>query len=101
MVGAGGTVARTGTVLISRPTIDSAPANSADRPETATPKATSWWPVSHISTCAQAACSTVLTVVWQLRASSLTAPVTSAGSRNDSVPRRPGLDRPLGATRVG
>ena len=55
--------ARTGTVLINRPTIDSAPTKSAGRPETAVPKATSWWPVSHISSCAQAACSTVLTVV--------------------------------------
>ncbi len=90
MVVAGVMVARTGTVLISRPTIDSAPVTSADRPETATPKATSWWPVSHISSCAQAPCSTVLTVVWQLRASSLMARVVSAGIRNDSVPRRPG-----------
>ena len=56
-------VARTGTVLINRPTIDSAPATSAGRPETAAPKATSCWPVSDISSCAQAACSTVLTVV--------------------------------------
>ena len=56
-------VARTGTVLINRPTIDSAPTTSAGRPETAVPKATSCWPVSHISSCAQAACSTVLTVV--------------------------------------
>ena len=40
------TFARTGTVLISRPTIESAPANSAGRPETAVPKATSCWPVS-------------------------------------------------------
>ena len=39
-------VARTGTVLINRPTIESAPATSAGRPETAAPKATSCWPVS-------------------------------------------------------
>ena len=38
--------ARTGTVLINRPTIDSAPASSAGRPETVVPKATSCWPVS-------------------------------------------------------
>jgi len=31
---------RTGTVLINRPTIDSAPTTSAGRPETAVPKAT-------------------------------------------------------------
>ena len=62
--------ARTGTVLINRPTIDSAPATSAGRPETAVPKATSWWPVSQHSSCAQAPCSTMLTVVW-LRARQL------------------------------
>ena len=58
-------VARTGTVLINSPTIDSAPATSVGRPETAAPKTTSRWPVSHISTCAKAPCSTVLTVVWR------------------------------------
>ncbi len=63
MVVAGVMVARTGTVLINRPTIDSAPATSAGRPETAAPKATSCWPVSHISSCAHTPCSTVLTVV--------------------------------------
>ena len=47
--------ARTGTVLINRPTIESTPATSAGRPETTAPKATSRWPVSHISSCAQAA----------------------------------------------
>ena len=56
-------VARTGTVLINRPTIESAPTTSAGRPETTVPKATSCWPVSHISSCAKAPCSTVLTVV--------------------------------------
>ena len=56
-------VARTGTVLISRPTIVSAPAISVGRPETAVPKTTSCWPVNPISSCAHAACSTVLTVV--------------------------------------
>ncbi len=60
--------------MINRPTIDSAPATSAGRPETAVPKATSCWPVSHISSCAQAPCSTVLTVVWCERASSLSGP---------------------------
>ncbi|CAM3224421.1 hypothetical protein MYSI104531_24565 [Mycobacterium simiae] len=34
-------VARTGTVLMSRPTIDSAPASSTGRPDTAVPNATS------------------------------------------------------------
>ena len=75
--------ARTGTVLINSPTIDSAPANSAGRPETAVPKATSCWPVSQHSSCAKAPCNTVLTVVWHERASSLTARVVSADSRND------------------
>ena len=43
-IGGGGgrvSVARTGTVLINRPTIESAPATSAGRPDTAVPKATS------------------------------------------------------------
>ena len=87
--------------MINRPTIDSAPATSAGRPETAVPKATSCWPVSHISSCAQAACSTVLTVVWCERASSPRARVVSAGTRNDSTPRRPSPNRPGGPTRVG
>ena len=83
--------ARTGTVLINRPTIDSAPATSAGRPETAVPKATSCWPVSHISSCAQAPCSTVLTVVWCERASSLTARVVSLGhpKRCNASPPQP------------
>ena len=38
--------ARTGTVLINRPTIESAPSTSVGRPETAVPKTTSCWPVS-------------------------------------------------------
>ena len=33
-------LARTGTVLINRPTIESAPATSSGRPDTAVPKAT-------------------------------------------------------------
>ncbi|SIF30218.1 Uncharacterised protein [Mycobacteroides abscessus subsp. bolletii] len=41
MVVSGVTVTRTGTVLIKSPTMESAPATSADRPETATPNATS------------------------------------------------------------
>ena len=69
--------ARTGTVLINRPTIDSEPDTSGGRPETAVPNATSRWPVSRISSCAHAACSTVLTVVWQERASSPSSRVVS------------------------
>lgn len=57
-------VARTGTVLISRPTIESAPSTSGDLPETTVPKATSGWPVSELSSNAQAPCNTTLTVVW-------------------------------------
>ncbi|CNK21608.1 Uncharacterised protein [Mycobacterium tuberculosis] len=41
MVVAGLMFARTGTVLMNSPTIESAPANSAGLPETAVPKATS------------------------------------------------------------
>ncbi|CAG6933403.1 hypothetical protein PICSAR120_04298 [Mycobacterium avium subsp. paratuberculosis] len=93
--------ARTGTVLINSPTIDSAPGSSAGRPETAVPNATSCWPVSIISSCAQAACNTVLTVVRRRRASSLTALVVSAATRNEATPRRPGASAPRGATRVG
>ncbi len=45
VVVAGWRVARTGTVLISRPTMESAPGTSAGRPETVVPKATSCRPV--------------------------------------------------------
>ena len=79
----------------------SAPATSAGLPETAVPKATSCRPVSHISSCAQAACSTVLTVVWRERASSLSARVVCSGTRNDATPRRPSPNRPGGPTKVG
>ena len=94
-------LARTGTVLINRPTIDSAPATSAGRPETAAPKATSCWPVSQHSSCAQAPCSTVLTVVWRERASSPRARVVSSGTRNDATPRGPSPNRSGGPTSVG
>ena len=93
--------ARTGTVLINRPTIESAPATSAGRPETTAPKATSWWPVSHISSCAQAPCSTVLTVVWCERASSPRARVVCSGTRNEATPRCPSPDLSGGPTSVG
>ena len=94
--------ARTGTVLISRPTIESAPATSAGRPETAVPNTTSCWPVSSISTCAHAACSTVLTVVWQ-RARQLArapgwSPRAAGTSRRPAAPARPGS---AGPTSVG
>ena len=91
--------ARTGTVLINRPTIDSAPATSAGRPETVVPKATSCWPVSEDSSCAQAPCSTVLTVVWQRARQFADGLVISAGSWNvcnASLPRLqtvPGADQ--------
>ena len=93
--------ARTGTVLMNRPTIESAPATSAGRPETVVPKATSWWPVSHISSRAKAPCSTVLTVVWCERASSPSARVVSSGTRTDATPRRPSPNRSGGPTNVG
>ena len=44
--------ARTGTVLISKPTIDSAPTTSGGLPETVVPKTTSWRPVSPHNSCA-------------------------------------------------
>ena len=101
MVVAAVMVARTGTVLINRPTIDSAPATSAGRPETAVPKATSCWPVSHISSCAQAPCSTVLTVVWRERASSPRARVVCSGTRSDATPRCPSPNRSRRADQGG
>ncbi len=73
--------ARTGTVLMSRPTIESDPASSAGRPETAVPNATSCCPVTTMSSCAQAACSTVLIVVCCDRARSARACVVSADTR--------------------
>ncbi|BBZ44469.1 hypothetical protein MPRM_17500 [Mycobacterium parmense] len=63
MVVAASTRARTGTVLMNSPTIESAPSTSGGLPDTVVPKATSCRPVNHVSSCAQAACSTVLTVV--------------------------------------
>ena len=99
--GAAVMVARTGTVLINSPTIESAPATSAGRPETAAPKTTSCWPVSEVSSCAKPACSTVLTVVWCERANSLRARVVCAATRCDATPRRPNPTRPAGPTRVG
>ena len=93
--------ARTGTVFINRPTIESAPATSAGLPETTAPNATSWWPVSQHNSCAQAPCSTVLTVVWHERASSLSARVVSADTQNDSTPRGPTSNPPGGPTSVG
>ena len=66
------------------------------------PKATSCWPVSHISSCAQAACSTVLTVVWHDRASSPRARVVCCGhSKRRATPRRPSPNRRGGPTRSG
>ena len=94
-------VARTGTVLINSPTIDSAPATSAGRPETAVPKTTSCWPVSQHSSCAKAPCSTVLTVVWRERASSPRARVVCSDTRYEATPRAPSPNRPGGPTRVG
>src|ERR1700728_4624807 len=94
-------LARTGTVLISNPTIDSAPATSVGRPDTAVPNATSWRPVNQHSSCAQAACNTVLTVVWHDRANSPNATDVSAGTLNDSTPRRPSRSRPGSATSAG
>src|ERR1700722_5421520 len=94
-------LARTGTVLINNPTIESAPATSAGRPDTAVPNATSWRPVNQHNSCAQAACNTVLTVVWQERASSPKAADVSAGTLNDSTPRRPSRSRPGSPTRAG
>ncbi len=81
--------------------MESAPGTSAGLPETVVPKATSRWPVSHISTCANAAWSTVLTVVWRERASSLTAWVVSSGTEKEATPRRPNASWPAGPTRVG
>ncbi|PQM44793.1 hypothetical protein C1Y40_05045 [Mycobacterium talmoniae] len=101
MLVVGAICARTGTVLINSPTMVSAPGTSAGRPETVTPKVTSGRPVSEHSSCAYAACKTVLTVVWRERASSLTARVVCSGSRNASAPRVPTFVRSGGPTRVG
>ncbi|BBZ39895.1 hypothetical protein MCNS_29580 [Mycobacterium conspicuum] len=98
---AGVMVARTGTVLMKSPTIDSAPVSSGGLPETAVPKTTSCWPVSQHNTCANAPCSTVLTVVRCARASSPSARVVSSGTRNDSATRRPSSNRSGGPTSVG
>ena len=93
--------ARTGTVLMNRPTIDSAPGTSSGLPDTVVPKATSYRPVSQVSSWAQAACSAVLMVVWCARANSPNALVVRSGSRNDATPRGPIFNRPGGPTSVG
>ncbi|CAM3441792.1 hypothetical protein MYIN104542_30055 [Mycobacterium intermedium] len=56
-------VARTGTVLINNPTIDSERASSVGRVEIVVPNTTSRRPVTPISNCAKPACSTVFSVV--------------------------------------
>ena len=81
--------------------MDSDPAKSVGRPETAVPNTTSCWPVSHISNCAQAACSTVLTVVRHERASSPSRRLVSADTPNSATPRGPSPIRPDGPTSVG
>ncbi|SKU82625.1 Uncharacterised protein [Mycobacteroides abscessus subsp. abscessus] len=94
-------VARTGTVLISKPTIDSAPSTSAGRPETVVPNATSPCPHNELSSNAHAPCNTTLTVVCRERANSPTFLVISSGSWNDSTPRCPGPSGVDGPTSVG
>ena len=93
--------ARTGTVLINNPTIASAPATSGGLPETVVPKATSWRPVSTHSSCANAACNTMLTVVCCARANSPSARLVGSDTRCDTTPRRPSPTRPAGPTKVG
>ena len=80
---AGVRVARTGTVLIIRPTIASAPATSVGRPDTAVPNTTSECPVSWASTWAKAPWSTTLTVVCRARARSPTAWVIASGTSRE------------------
>ncbi|SKT90147.1 Uncharacterised protein [Mycobacteroides abscessus subsp. abscessus] len=94
-------LARTGTVLISRPTIDSAPGTSAGRPETTEPKTTSCCPVSEVSSSAHAPCNTVLTVVCCARANSPNAPASRPDNWCVRTPRRPNPDFCGGPTRVG
>ena len=101
MVMPGETLTRCGTVLINSPTIESAPAKSLGRPATTSPKTISDWPVMDISSCDQAACSTVLTVVWCERASALSASVVAGETRSEATLRGPGPNRSRGPTKVG
>ena len=94
-------VARTGTVLINNPTIESAPATSVGRPDTVVPNTTSCWPVNWHNNCANPACNTVLTVVRCERANASRARVISAGIRHVSTPRGPSPTRSGGPTTVG
>ncbi|SKV48663.1 Uncharacterised protein [Mycobacteroides abscessus subsp. abscessus] len=94
-------VARTGTVLISKPTIDSAPSTSAGRPETVVPNATSPCPHNELSSNAHAPCNTTLTVVCCERASFVNARVVRRGTRNRSTLRRPNCSFCGGPRSVG
>ena len=101
MVVSGEMLTRCGTVLINSPTIESAPANSAGRPATTTPKVISDWPAMDTSSCDQAACSTVLTVVWSARARSFSASVVAVETRSEATLRGPSPNRSRGPTKVG
>jgi hypothetical protein len=59
--------------------MDSAPGTSCGRPETVVPNTTSLCPVRVINSAAKAPWSTVLTVVWHVRASPPSASVTAWG----------------------
>ncbi|SON64082.1 hypothetical protein MSIMFI_05614 [Mycobacterium simulans] len=94
-------LARTATVLINKPTIDSTPVRSGGRSATTAPNTTSCWPVSQFSARAHAACSTVLIVVWWARAMAVKASVVIADSAKHLTSL---LDMPSGSggpTKVG
>ncbi|SOK27434.1 hypothetical protein MSIMFB_05691 [Mycobacterium simulans] len=94
-------VARTGTVFMKRPTIDSTPANSAGRPATVIPNTTSCWPVNQFSRHAQPACRTVLTVVLWARAIRVSASVVASDKKNDLMSLLVRSNGSGGPTRVG
>jgi hypothetical protein len=87
---------------MNNPTIDSTPASSGGRPATVAPNTTSLRPASRASNSAHAPCSTVFTVSPQLRASPVTAAVSSAETSTRMLPSVTGARAgSAGATRVG
>ena len=88
--------------MINRPTIDSAPATSAGRPDTAVPKATSCWPVSqHQQLRPRSLQHGVDGGVARPRQLAQGRAWSRADTVNDSTPRWPSSSRPGGPTRVG
>ncbi len=98
---AGSSRTRTGTVLMSMPIIESAPASSAGRPLTVEPNTTSSRPVSEPTRMAQIPWHTVLSRTWLLRAYAVSSAVVSDGSSTATSSGGGPLGESAEATNVG